>query len=106
MRVIYLLVFCFSLVLATARPAAAEIKTAPSGQACDSTDTGVPHDKDGKHYLCDTCVVNKECLPQGEKINCGKVTHWSNCEEQATRTPGGPKQPPKAEIPTGPMKNR
>jgi len=77
---------CCLLMLGLSAPAAAEPK-GPSGQKCDSSETGVKHDIKGKHYTCDKCVVSSCGTSGGQISNCTKTTYWSNCTEAAATRP-------------------
>jgi hypothetical protein len=87
----------------------------PNGEKCDSSETGVSHNINGKAYTCDKCVFTKCDTSGGQIGNCQKVTHYSNCVAAISSSPFGPATtkgvlqnapmtpaPPKASVPKAP----
>ena len=81
---------CLLLLVALVTPANA-VPKGKNGESCNvSSETGVKHTIKGKDYKCDKCVYSK-CIQQGDQLRCGNETHWSNCEEVASRPGAGTK---------------
>lgn len=96
MHISNVLALCALFVLATAIPAAADVK-GPKGEKCESTESNVKHDISGKHYTCDKCIYMgcKDPGAAGTKLQCGKVTYWANCVEDQPAKPAKPAKPTK-----------
>jgi hypothetical protein len=72
--------FCGLIMVAGAGTALADI-TGPNGEKCDSTESQVKHDIDGKHYVCDKCVILSCDTSTKELKDCKQTTYWVNCTE-------------------------
>jgi hypothetical protein len=74
------LLFGVFVISAAAGTAVADI-TGPNGEKCDSTESQVKHDINGKHYICDKCVILSCDTSTTQMKDCKKTTHWVNCTE-------------------------
>lgn len=96
-RLIIFAIFSGALVLTLPSPVTAEPK-GPKGETCDSSETNVKHEIQGKQYTCDKCVFTKCDTNNGQISNCQTVTHWSNCVAAAASSGHGDKATSNGEL--------
>jgi len=74
-------VFFAACVLAAGSGIAFADIIGPNGEKCDSSESQVKHDINGKHYTCDKCGILSCDTSTNQMKDCKQTTHWVNCTE-------------------------